>query len=120
MRSATSEIERDLESATSTRLHLQQPEASRGTIHQTFLVLGAHFFNALQMTLSEEDPEGKRFRHTMRRLLVAAIPATPEEARLMAFTDSIVSARRHRPCVKMAIKLLLPSSKQAIGLTWRL
>jgi len=76
LRAATSEIERDLENATSALLHLQQPEASRGTIHQTFLLLDAHFFNALQMTLSGEDPEGKRFRRTMRRLLVAAIPTT--------------------------------------------
>jgi hypothetical protein len=76
LRAATSEIERDLENATSTLLHLQQPEASRGTIHQTFLLLDAHFFNALQMTLSGEDPEGKRFRRTIRHLLVAAVPTT--------------------------------------------
>ncbi|MGF6759480.1 TetR/AcrR family transcriptional regulator [Paraburkholderia sp. GAS42] len=74
LRAATSDIERDLEKATSILLHLQQPEASRGTIRQTFLLLDAHFFNALQMTLSGEDPEGKRFRRTMRHLLVAAIP----------------------------------------------
>jgi AcrR family transcriptional regulator len=76
LRAATSEIDRDLENITATVLRLQQPDTSLATVHQTYLLLDANFFDALKMTLSEEDPEGKRFRRTMRQLLIPGIRAT--------------------------------------------
>ena len=74
LRAATSEIERDFESVTAALLHVQQPVASRGTVHQTYLLLDAHFFDALQGTLSGEDPEGKRFRRAVRQVLTTVTP----------------------------------------------
>lgn len=68
LRAATAEIERNLENVASAFLQMERSKLSRGIVHQTFLLLDAHFFDIANDAVR---------RRSGRQAIPAGHPATP-------------------------------------------